>query len=105
MYPPESGHTRLAGDADVTLVRPATGTARPARARGTRRFGYREREPFDDYPDDPLSIFMETRPEGRDRRRPASIRFGDDDLLALRQPADDLGRRVADQPKLHLDLP
>ena len=49
-------HARARG---VEVVRLETGTRQPEAVALYRKLGYRERGPFADYPDDPLSVFME----------------------------------------------
>jgi putative acetyltransferase len=52
----------IAAREKVTLIQLETGTKNPEALSLYRRFGYRHRGPFGDYPtDDPLSVFMEKR--------------------------------------------
>ncbi|WP_428961613.1 GNAT family N-acetyltransferase [Micromonospora fluostatini] len=53
-----------AREAGVPLVRLETGTSQPEAVGLYRRLGYVERGRFGDYPDDPLSIFMEKALDG-----------------------------------------
>ncbi len=48
-----------AQDAGARTVRLETGTSQPEAISLYRRFGYADRGPFGNYPDDPLSVFME----------------------------------------------
>ena len=52
---------RSARERGVALVRLETGVSQPEALRFYERAGYVRRGPFADYPDDPLSVFMEKR--------------------------------------------
>lgn len=56
---------RLARAEGVTVIRLETGTRQGEAIALYRRFGYRVRGPFGDYREDPLSVFMERRLDGR----------------------------------------
>ncbi len=47
--------------AGLALLRLETGVAQPEALRLYERAGYQRRGPFGDYPDDPLSVYMEKR--------------------------------------------
>jgi GNAT superfamily N-acetyltransferase len=51
-------HARAAG---LEVLRTETGVSQPDAVRLCERAGYARRGPFGDYPDDPLSVFMEKR--------------------------------------------
>ena len=54
-------HARAAG---IGVLRAETGVGQPASVRACERAGYARRGPFGDYPDDPLSVFLEKRLDG-----------------------------------------